>query len=251
MGTPALRLRSAVKTYGGTRVLDGLDLDVPRGRRLAVLGPSGTGKSTLLRVLAGLEPLDSGELRPDTGVVTGTVFQQPALLPWLTVRENVTLGGRYRANSGRFDEEWTGRLLDTFGLAPIADALPATLSGGQAQRVAVARALAIRPDVLLLDEPFSALDPATRRDLQHWLRDTVREVELTLVVVTHDVDEALYLADTIVLLDGTGGQGERWDSRPPGTHEDLAGHPLRAELLAGYTSQSGVAHAGRTPGGVL
>ncbi|NIH84012.1 ABC transporter ATP-binding protein [Amycolatopsis granulosa] len=244
MGTAALRLSAAVKTYGGAPVLDGLDLTIASGQRLAVLGPSGTGKSTLLRVLAGLEPLDAGRVEADPDTTIATVFQQPLLLPWLTVRENVALGGRYRGNRSRFDPEWTEHLLGLFGLAALGGAYPDQLSGGQAQRAAVARALAIRPRVLLLDEPFGALDPATRQDLQRWLRDTVGELALTLVVVTHDVDEALYLADSIVLLDGTGGLGQRWASEPPADHDALAGHPLRARLLAGYRSQLGPAPTG-------
>jgi ABC-type nitrate/sulfonate/bicarbonate transport system ATPase subunit len=239
MGTPALRLSAAVKTYAGTTVLAGVDLDVAQGERLAVLGSSGTGKSTLLRVLAGLEPLDSGEVVAGSAdVTTGTVFQQPLLLPWLTVRENIALGGRYRGNRARFDSGWTARLLDLFGLASFTDVWPDELSGGQAQRVALARALAIRPRVLLLDEPFGALDPATRRELQRWLRDTAAELDLTLVVVTHDVDEALYLAESIAVLDGSGTIARRWDSEPPDGHDELPEHPLRPGLLAGYSSQA-------------
>ena len=167
MGTVALRLTSAEKRYGDRAVLRGLDLDVVRERRLVVLGPSGSGKSTLLRVLAGLDQLDAGELtRPDAGpgrgCVTSVVFQQPLLLPWCSVLDNVALGGRYRANRGRFAAAEVAELLELFGLAELTAARPAQLSGGQAQRVAIARAMAVRPDVLLLDEPFSALDPATR-----------------------------------------------------------------------------------------
>ncbi|WP_028921532.1 ABC transporter ATP-binding protein [Pseudonocardia acaciae] len=235
MGTVALRLTNAVKRYGHHTVLRGLDLDVELGARLVVLGPSGGGKSTLLRVLAGLEPLDGGELtRPGGASTTAMVFQQPLLLPWLSVRDNVALGGRYRANRTRYATDRAAELLDRFGLAELADARPPQLSGGQAQRVAIARAMAVRPKVLLLDEPFSALDPATRRDLRGWLRDTATRLGLTLVLVTHDVDEALYLGQTITALDGEGGLGGTWSNPEPVEHDELADHPLRAPLLASY-----------------
>lgn len=248
MGTVALRLTGATKRYGDNAVLDGVDLDVERDSRLVVLGHSGSGKSTLLRVLAGLEELDSGALtRPDAGdgrgAVVGTVFQQPLLLPWLTVRDNIALGGRYRANKARFDAAHVEELIDLFGLRAQADSLPSALSGGQAQRVSIARVVAVRPDILLLDEPFSALDPATRRSLQVWLRDAAAALGLTLVMVTHDVDEALYLASEVTLLDGSGRAAGHWHSDAPTGHDDLADHPLRATLLAGYRSQLGAAAA--------
>ncbi|WP_028932194.1 ABC transporter ATP-binding protein [Pseudonocardia spinosispora] len=239
MGTVALRLTAAAKSYGDRAVLRGLDLDVVRDGRLVVLGPSGSGKSTLLRVLAGLEELDSGRLsRPDEQPAsTAVVFQQPLLMPWLDVRENVELGGRYSANRGRFARDEVAGLLELFGLTEFADALPGQLSGGQAQRVSIARAMAVRPDVLLLDEPFSALDPATRTGLRTWLREAATRLRVTLVLVTHDVDEALYLGQTITALDGAGGIGERWDNPIEPGHDQLADHPLRAELLASYRSQ--------------
>ncbi|TCK22051.1 ABC transporter ATP-binding protein [Pseudonocardia endophytica] len=239
MGTVALRLTDAAKHYGDRTVLDALDLDVARGGRLVVLGPSGSGKSTLLRLLAGLETLDGGELtRPDgQGAVTATVFQQPLLLPWLDVAGNVALGGRYRANRGRYDDARARDLLDVFGIAELTASRPDQLSGGQAQRVAIARAMAIGPDILLLDEPFGALDPATRTHLQEWLRDTVVRLGVTLVLVTHDVDEALYLGTTITALDGAGATAGTWSPDPVPDHDDLASHPLRPELLASYRSQ--------------
>ncbi|WP_433296637.1 ABC transporter ATP-binding protein [Pseudonocardia sp. CA-142604] len=246
MGTVALRLTGATKRYPGKTVLDGVDLDVERDARLVVLGPSGSGKSTLLRLLAGLEPLDAGTVsRPDGGTgVMGTVFQQPLLLPWLSVRENVALGGRYRVNRERFEPTRVDELLDLFGLADLAPARPAQLSGGEAQRVAIARAAAVAPEVLLLDEPFSALDPATRRGMQTWLRETADRLGVAVVLVTHDVDEALYLASEIALLDGSGALAGHWQQLPPVAHDDLATHPLRAELFAGYRSQVGAAAGG-------
>ncbi|WP_369637735.1 ABC transporter ATP-binding protein [Nocardia sp. JMUB6875] len=185
-------------------MLDDVGLAVDRGEFLAVLGPSGSGKSTLLRVLAGLESLTSGTVswsadgaRPRTGVV----FQQSLLLPWLTVTENISLARRFTAHRHEFDGDYPMTLLRRFGMDGLAGRYPSELSGGQAQRVAVLRAAATRPRLLLLDEPFSALDPATRIDLRQWLSELVAELTATVVLITHDVDEAIALADRIVLLD--------------------------------------------------
>ncbi|WP_435591977.1 ABC transporter ATP-binding protein [Nocardia sp. bgisy118] len=192
------------KKFGDSLVLDNVDISIDRGEFLAVLGPSGSGKSTLLRVLAGLEHLTAGTIswsadgaRPRTGVV----FQQSLLLPWLTVIENISLARRFTAHRHEFDHQYPATLLRRFGLDRLAERYPSELSGGQAQRVAVLRAAATRPRLLLLDEPFSALDPATRIDLQQWLAELVADIEATVVLVTHDVDEAIALSDRIVLLD--------------------------------------------------
>ncbi|MFJ9367047.1 ABC transporter ATP-binding protein [Nocardia sp. NPDC101769] len=192
------------KKFADNPVLDRVDLSIERGEFLAVLGPSGSGKSTLLRVLAGLEELTTGTVswsadgaRPRTGVV----FQQSLLLPWLTVLENVSLAGRFTAHRHEFDREYPATLLRRFGLEGLSGRYPSELSGGQAQRVAVLRAAATRPRLLLLDEPFSALDPATRIDLRRWLGELVTELAATAVLITHDVEEAIALSDRIVLLD--------------------------------------------------
>ena len=191
-----------------------VDLELLQGEVVALLGPSGCGKSTLLRCLAGLEPFSAGELEvahdggPARGGV-GVVFQEPRLMPWLTVRQNVELGLRFRRNRGAAAAPASltvDRLLDVLGLAELAAARPSALSGGQAQRVAVARAVITRPRILLLDEPFAALDPVTRTSLQRWLLEVRRELELSAIVVTHDIDEAIFLGDRIALL-----------SRQPGT----------------------------------
>jgi ABC-type nitrate/sulfonate/bicarbonate transport system ATPase subunit len=245
VGTVEVRVTAARKGYGhgsaARPVLEGLDLEVERGEFLVLVGPSGSGKSTLLRALAGLEHLDAGRIeRPaDAGTdrpAIGVVFQQPLLMPWLTVRQNIHFGGRYRSNHERFDIAAADALLERFGLAAVADARPDQLSGGQAQRAAVARAVAVQPRMLLLDEPFSALDPATRNALQDWLRDLVAQLGLTVVLVTHDVDEALYLGDRIALLDGSGQVAAEWANTPPGERADLADLPTRAELLARYAT---------------
>jgi ABC-type nitrate/sulfonate/bicarbonate transport system ATPase subunit len=209
---------------------------VEEGEFLSVLGRSGSGKSTLLRVIAGLERLTAGTVewsgldgevpRPQTGVV----FQQPLLMPWLTVRENIAFGGRFAAHRGRFDRDHAESLLTRFGLAALADRYPDQLSGGQAQRVSIIRAAAIRPRLLLLDEPFSALDPAIRGDLREWVAGLAGELAVTVVLVTHDVDEAITLADRIVLLSPQGTVAGEWNIRAGGDETER----LRAEILDHY-----------------
>ncbi|MGV0834000.1 ABC transporter ATP-binding protein [Mycolicibacterium thermoresistibile] len=219
MGTRAVRIADGHKRFRGTPVLRGIDLSIDDREFVAILGRSGSGKSTLLRVLAGLDDLSDGTLewangengagngaRPHTGVV----FQQPLLMPWLTVRENIEFGGRFGAHKDRFDRDHALALLDRFGLGPLAGRYPDELSGGQAQRVSIIRAVAIRPRLLLLDEPFSALDPAVRSDLRAWLAELATDVDVTVVLVTHDVDEALELADRVVLLGESGTIRREW-----------------------------------------
>jgi len=221
MGTVAFRVTDGAKTYptpdGTVTAFHGLDLTVERGEVVALLGPSGCGKSTLLRIVAGLDELTSGQLdlprRDDGRPAAGIVFQDAHLLPWLTVRDNVALGLRYRANRG-IDRGEVDRLLEVLGLTSLASARPAELSGGQAQRVAIARTVVTAPPLLLLDEPFAALDPLTRRTLQDWLLHIRTLLDLTVVLVTHDVDEALHLGDRVELLRG-GARGivDTWDVR--------------------------------------
>lgn len=221
----ALCVRGVRKTYpgAGRPALDGVDLTLHRGETLAVLGPSGSGKSTLLRAIAGLETLDEGTIEfGDPDARLAVVFQSPALFPWLSVRRNVALGGRYRRNRDRFDEERVGELLEVLGLDQLAHTPVQELSGGQAQRVSVGRALAVHPDVLLLDEPFSALDPATREDLQLWLRALATDLGLTVFLVTHDVAEAMSLGDRIGFFAGPRGFRRQWvPSRDATTAEQI------------------------------
>ena len=217
---PALTVRGVRKAYPGAPApaLDGVDLTLRTGETLAVLGPSGSGKSTLLRAIAGLEPLDGGTIEfgnPDERLAV--VFQAPGLFPWLSVRQNIALGGRYRRNRDRFDDAHVDELLGILGLAELAHTPVPELSGGQAQRVSVGRALAVRPDVLLLDEPFSALDPATRQDLQEWLRELADELALTVFLVTHDVEEAIALGDRIGFFAGPRGFTRQWVPAQDGT----------------------------------
>lgn len=234
MGTRAVRIVGGHKRFRGNPVLSGVDLSIGDREFVAILGRSGSGKSTLLRVLAGLDDLSEGTVewaddgsgaRPHTGVV----FQQPLLMPWLTVRENVEFGGRFGAHKNRFDRDHALGLLERFGLGPLADRRPDQLSGGQAQRVSIIRAVAIRPRLLLLDEPFSALDPAVRNDLRVWLAELATDLDVTVVLVTHDVDEALELADRVVLLGESGTIRREWHPRDCGPDDKL-----RAEILDHY-----------------
>ncbi|MBI5112482.1 MAG: ABC transporter ATP-binding protein [Rhodovulum sp.] len=193
------------KTYAnGVRALDAVSLALPLGEIVAVVGGSGCGKSTLLRLVSGLDRPTDGTVRLDGEAIAaphekiGLVFQEPRLLPWLTVADNVGFGLAALPSGARRDR--VAAQLARVGLADKAGVWPRELSGGQAQRVALARALVGRPEVLLLDEPFSALDAFTRADLQDHLLDLWHDAEPTLVVVTHDVDEAIALADRIVVM---------------------------------------------------
>lgn len=222
---------------GGRALFTNLDLRVQAGESLVLLGPSGVGKSTLLRLLAGLEEPAAGELRVGSDDTGGghsyaVVFQKPLLYPWLTVRENVALGGRFRALRGRVDTRHVDGLLEHFGIAELADSRPDQISGGQAQRVAVVRAAATRPEILLLDEPFSALDPVTRADSQRWLVGVTADLGVTTVMVTHDVDEALVVGSRIALLGSSGRVQQEWTNPSHGTTD--SDPALRESILSAY-----------------
>jgi sulfonate transport system ATP-binding protein len=193
------------KTYpNGVRALEGLSLEVAPGEILVVIGGSGCGKSTMLRAICGLDTPSQGKVMLDGTAITapheqiGIIFQEPRLLPWLCVADNVGFGLEDRPREER--NERVARALARVGLSDKARVWPRELSGGQAQRVAIARALVPRPQVLLLDEPFSALDAFTRADLQVHLLDLWTDLKPTLVMVTHDVDEAVVLADRIMVM---------------------------------------------------
>jgi len=200
-----LSLDRVGKTYGnGVHALEGVSLDVAPGEIVAVIGGSGCGKSTLLRAVSGLDRLTQGEVRLDDQFITepheriGIIFQEPRLLPWLSVADNVGFGLSDRPKAER--NALVADALERVGLTEKATMWPRELSGGQAQRVAIARALVPRPEVLLLDEPFSALDAFTRVDLQDHLLALWADLKPTLIHVTHDVDEAIALADRVVVM---------------------------------------------------
>ncbi|HIH2748884.1 ABC transporter ATP-binding protein [Burkholderia aenigmatica] len=200
--TPLLDLRIARKLYGNRTILADVPLQVARGEIVCVVGPSGCGKSTLLRIVAGLDTDFRGSVTVD-GIAldgpsprVGVIFQEPRLLPWQSIADNV--GFAAGPHGGR--EPAVARLLDEVGLAGVARQLPATLSGGMAQRAAIARGLFGEPDLLLLDEPFSAVDAMTRMRLQTLLLDVVARHRMAAIVVTHDLDEALYLGDRVLML---------------------------------------------------
>lgn len=208
-----VRVTALGKSFGSHQVLTGIDLEIAPGQVLAVLGASGSGKSTLLRAVAGLDPASTGEVTIDGLHVTGidsrcaVAFQEPRLLPWRDLRGNVAIGlprGLARSEGTRRVE----RLLDLVGLAPFAGHRPREVSGGMAQRASLARALARNPGILLLDEPFGGLDALTRLKMQDLLLDVLASAPTTVLLVTHDVDEALYLADHVIVLGDTGSAGD-------------------------------------------
>jgi len=203
MSRPLL-VRELRKRYGDLPVLGGIDLEIAPGEIVAVAGPSGCGKSTLLRLAAGLDTRYHGEIRVGDELVcgphpaVGLVFQEPRLFPWLDVQSNVAFGLRQR--DAAHQQERVREALDAVELTAFASALPKELSGGMAQRVALARSLVTEPQVLLLDEPFSSLDAFTRMRLQDHLLAAWARYRPTLVLVTHDLDEAVYLADRVFVL---------------------------------------------------
>jgi sulfate transport system ATP-binding protein len=202
-------IQNISKTFDSVVALDNVSIEVPKGGLLALLGPSGSGKTTLLRIIAGLEVADSGAVLHDGEDMTdyaardrkvGFVFQHYALFRHMTVAENIGYGLRVRKMPKAKIRERVGELLKLIRLEGLQERYPNQLSGGQRQRVALARALAARPRVLLLDEPFGALDAKVRQELRQWLRRLHEEIQVTSIFVTHDQDEAFALADRVVVL---------------------------------------------------
>ncbi|MFN3494473.1 MAG: sulfate/molybdate ABC transporter ATP-binding protein [Hydrogenophaga sp.] len=227
----SIEIRNVNKHFGSFRALNDVNLDIASGELLALLGPSGCGKTTLLRIIAGLETPDSGSIHfsgEDTTDVhvrernVGFVFQHYALFRHMTVFENVAFGLRVKPRGQRPSEaQIRQKVHDLLGLVQLdwlADRYPSQLSGGQRQRIALARALAVEPRVLLLDEPFGALDAKVRKELRRWLRRLHDELHVTSIFVTHDQEEALEVADRVVLMNQ--GQVEQ-----VGTPQDVWDHP--------------------------
>src|SRR5260221_13547514 len=225
-----IEVKNIVKKFGSLAALDHVDLKVGQGELLALLGPSGSGKTTLLRIIAGLGWRDAGEVsiggenalaRGASERHVGFVFQHYALFRHMTVFENVAFGLRVQPRAIRKDEATirarVKELLDLVQLDWLSGRYPSQLSGGQRQRIALARALAIEPGILLLDEPFGALDAKVRKELRQWLRSLHSEIHVTSIFVTHDQEEALEVANRVVVMDKgrieqIGTPGEVYDS---------------------------------------
>ncbi|MFF3570739.1 sulfate/molybdate ABC transporter ATP-binding protein [Nocardia jiangxiensis] len=229
-----ITVANAKKNYGTFAALDDVSIDIPAGELTALLGPSGSGKSTLLRSIAGLESLDSGVVTISGRDVTrvspqkrdiGFVFQHYAAFKHMTVRDNVAFGLKIRKRPRNEIAKRVDELLGIVGLDGFQHRYPSQLSGGQRQRMALARALAVDPQVLLLDEPFGALDAKVRTDLRTWLRRLHEEVHVTTVLVTHDQEEALDVADRIAVMNS--GRIEQI-----GTPEDVYDRPANEFVMS-------------------
>lgn len=235
-----ISLRRIVRSFGSGPVLHGVDLDVAQGELVALLGPSGSGKTTLLRIIAGLDLPDSGEIyfgaenasdKPVQERQVGFVFQNYALFAHLTVLQNITFGLEVRARARRpaasVIRDRALSLIELVQLTGLEQRFPAQLSGGQRQRVALARALAVEPRVLLLDEPFGALDTRVRKDLRSWVRAIHDRTGHTTLFVTHDQDEAMELADRVVVLN----EGRIVQEGSPDAIYDAPENPFMASFI--------------------
>ncbi|PKO37954.1 MAG: sulfate ABC transporter ATP-binding protein [Betaproteobacteria bacterium HGW-Betaproteobacteria-4] len=248
----SIQVRNIHKEFGSFTALNDISLDFPTGELVALLGPSGCGKTTLLRIIAGLEQADAGQVLLDGEDASGThvrerqvgfVFQHYALFKHMTVFDNVAFGMRMKPRGQRPSEAniraKVHELLNLVQLDWLADRFPAQLSGGQRQRIALARALAVEPRVLLLDEPFGALDAKVRKELRRWLRKLHDELHITSIFVTHDQEEALEVADRVVLMDH--GKVEQ-----VGTPEEVYRHPA-TPFVYGFLGSVNLFH-GRVDG---
>ena len=238
-----IEVSGLTKVFGRFRAVDGISFSAPDGKITALLGPSGSGKSTALRMIAGLERPDAGRIviagedQTEASVQerqVGFVFQHYALFRHMTVRQNVAFGLRVRKEPKDEQLRRVDELLELIQMRPFADRYPNSLSGGQRQRVALARALAPRPKVLLLDEPFGSLDARVRQDLRRWLDELHRELGVTSLLVTHDQDEALELANQIVVMHGGG-------IEQVGTPDEIY-HSPTTPFVAGFVGSANVIH---------
>ena len=203
-----IELKNINKSFGDFQASKDVNFAIEKGKLVGLLGPSGSGKTTILRMLAGLEYQDSGDICINGNVVNdlpssqrgiGFVFQNYALFPYLTVYDNIAYGLKIQKKDKKFIKQRVTELLDLVGLPGLEKRYPDQLSGGQRQRIALARALAPNPEVLLLDEPFAAIDAKVRQELRTWLRETIDKIGITSIFVTHDQDEAIEVADEIII----------------------------------------------------
>ena len=266
MATVHLQVRGLEKTFttlaGATHALAPTSFDVSDGEFVSLLGPSGCGKSTLLYIVAGLEEASGGDVVLDGAVVSGPcadrgmVFQSYTLFPWLTVLDNARFGSRLKHNAPawdadpkdvRADVERLYTLLDLMGLSDFLQAYPRELSGGMKQRVAIARALANSPSVLLMDEPFGALDAQTREEMQELLQIVRAHLRTTILFVTHDVEEAVFLSDRVLVMSPRPGR-VRADLPVTLPQPRVLEHKLAPEFLALKRQILDLLHEGRSMG---
>jgi ABC-type nitrate/sulfonate/bicarbonate transport system ATPase subunit len=212
VGDTKLRIESVCHNFGATPALAPVTLDVDEGEFVSIVGPSGCGKSTLFNIVSGLIQPTAGRVLLDGRDVTGEtghmgyMLQKDLLLPWRTVEDNIVLGAAFHGRVTRRDREEAVALATRYGLGDFIDHYPHALSGGMRQRVALMRTLAFHKDVMLLDEPFGALDSQTRLRMQHWLLDVWAEHKRTILFITHDVDEAIFLSDRVVVMSARPGE---------------------------------------------
>lgn len=251
MMDPLLLVENVGKYYlspdgeGRLPALDGVSLDVSRGEIVALLGPSGCGKTTLLNLIAGFDHPQEGRISfggeevKGPSSARGVVFQEAALFPWLTVRENVSFGMRLRKEKKESIVTRANRFIDLVGLRGFEDYYPAHLSGGMQQRTALARVLVMEPEALLMDEPFAALDAQTRLQMQQLLLSLSQKIHPAIIFVTHDIEEALFLSDRILLLTPRPGRINREiqvpfsGNRTPALFKERAFMELKGEILEG------------------
>jgi len=237
--TPALEAVAIKKSFGTNQVLSGVSFTAAKGEFVCIVGPSGTGKTTLLRTLAALGPADSGAVRINGHAVTrppaevSVVFQDysRSLMPWMRVGKNVELPLRRYSMSSADRKERVRRALADVGLSHAERLFPWEMSGGMQQRAAIARSLAYRPEVLIMDEPFASVDAQTRADLEDLMLDIRDRLDVTIVLVTHDIDEAVYLGDKVIVLSGRPASVEASIDIPLGRGRDQIETKSRSEYL--------------------
>ena len=240
-----VELRNINKTYGTFKASNNINLGIEKGKFIALLGPSGSGKTTILRMIAGLETADSGDIIIDGKVVNdvpaskrgiGFVFQNYALFRYMTVYDNIAFGLKVNKWKKSDIKKRVDELIELVGLSGMAKRYPSQLSGGQRQRVAFARALAPNPELLLLDEPFAAIDAKVRQELRSWLRDMITKVGITSIFVTHDQDEAIEVADEIIVtnkghIEQIGTPRQIYREPETAFMAEFMGHPVHVDRI--------------------